>query len=213
MNEKKITALKQQKRNPKRINVYLDGKFAFGLDKFVAAWLTIGDQLDGSRIQELQDQDSVEAAYQKGLQFISYRPRSIQETRKRLNKKGIDQAIIEEVINRLIEKKFLNDHEFADLWVENRMAFKPRSRYMLRGELIQKGISDAVIETVLAEVDDSALAYQAAKKKAHRFARYEWEEFRKKLGAFLGRRGFPYSTSEEACQKVWAELQSETQNA
>jgi hypothetical protein len=51
---REVTALKAQKKNPNRINVYLDGEFAFGLARIVAAWLTIGQHLSEVDIDRLK---------------------------------------------------------------------------------------------------------------------------------------------------------------
>ena len=59
---KKITALEAQKKNPNRVNVHLDGEFAFGLARITAAWLKIGDVLTDERIAQLQNEDAREAA-------------------------------------------------------------------------------------------------------------------------------------------------------
>ena len=64
---KKVTALKLQKRNKNRVNVYLDGEFAFGLARIVAAWLSTGQELTEEKIAELQAQDNVEVALQTWL--------------------------------------------------------------------------------------------------------------------------------------------------
>ena len=57
---RKVTALKKQKRNAQRINVYLDGEFAFGLSRYAAAWLQVGQELSPEKIQELQEVDAQE---------------------------------------------------------------------------------------------------------------------------------------------------------
>ncbi len=98
---KKITALEVQKRNPNRVNVHLDGEYAFGLARIVAAWLKVGDTLDDARIQKMQVEDSRERALQQALLFLSYRVRSEAEIRKNLKKHEIPEGIIEETISRL----------------------------------------------------------------------------------------------------------------
>ena len=82
----KITALKRQKRNPNRVNIYLDGKFAFGLSRIVAGWLEVGQELDDEKISSLQVEDELEVAYQRALKFISHRIRTENEIRRNLNK-------------------------------------------------------------------------------------------------------------------------------
>jgi len=73
---KKITALVIQKRNPNRVNLYLDGEYAFGVARIVAAWLRVGAELDEKKIEKLQVEDARERALQQAMLFLSYRARS-----------------------------------------------------------------------------------------------------------------------------------------
>jgi regulatory protein len=76
-------------------------------------------------------------------------------------------------------------------------------------ELRRKGLSDGIIQSVLDEsVDDEALAFESARKQARRYAGLEWPEFRQKLGSFLARRGFSYSTIAPVVSEVWKEIQT-----
>jgi regulatory protein len=202
-----ISAIEPQKKNPQRVNVYLDGEFAFGLARIVAAWLKVGQELDETKIAALQDEDEGEAVYQKALHFLSYRPRSSDEVRRNLTKREIAEPLVEATVARLRQAGLLNDAAFAQAWVENRGAFRPRSKAALRMELRRKGVDEEVIGSVLDEqVDEEALARQAAGKYARRLAGLEWPEFRQKLGGFLARRGFSYATTAPIVSEVWKEL-------
>jgi len=202
-----ISAIEPQKKNPQRVNIYLDGEFAFGLAAIVAVWLKVGQQLDEAKIERLQSEDELEAVYQKALHFLSYRPRSSTEVRQNLTKRDIPEPLVEATIARLREGGLLNDAAFAQAWVENRSAFRPRSKSALRVELRRKGLDDEVIGSVLEEqVDEEALARQAARKYARRLAGLEWPDFRQKLGGFLARRGFSYATAAPVVSEVWKEL-------
>ncbi len=206
--ERKITALKVQKRNPNRVNVYLDGEFAFGLSRIVAAWLQVGQVLSPEKIQSLQQEETREAAYQRALHFLSFRPRSENEVRQKLLDKGFDPRVVEETIARLKTERLLGDAEFAQLWTENRSTFRPRSRRLLRYELRQKGVSDDYIEEALkTAADESELAYEAGSRYAHRLAGLQADVFRKRLMAFLARRGFSYGTIAPVVQRISSEMQ------
>lgn len=205
---RKITALKLQKRNKNRVNVYLDGEYAFGLTKIVAAWLQVGQELTEEKINQLQDQDQIEVTLQSAIHFVSYRPRSVNEVRKNLKKKNIEEEIIDEVIERLIRGGLVNDRDFAQLWVENRSEFRPRGRRALRRELRQKGIEDEVIESAIADLDEDDLAYKAAKKQDRKYKHLEWQDYRKKMYGFLARRGFNYGIITSIVSKTWDELTS-----
>lgn len=202
---KKITALEAQKRNPNRVNVYLDGEFAFGVARIVAAWLKVGDTLDDAKIEKMQAEDAQERAIQQVLLFLSYRARSESEIRKNLRKHEIPEGVIEETIARLRQDGLANDDQFARAWVENRAVFRPRSRRMMAMELRQKGLDEEIASAALEEVDDEALAYEAAQKKSTRFKELEWQDFRKKLSEFLARRGFSYAVIAPVVTKVWNE--------
>jgi len=204
----KISEIKPQKNNPGRVNIYLDGEFAFGLSHITAAWLKVGQELNAEKIALLQAEDANEMAYQKALHYLSYRPRSSLEVRQNLTKRDISEPLIEETVNRLQRAGLVNDQEFARAWVENRNTFHPRGRSALRMELRSKGLSDEVIQTVLDEqVDEEALAYEAARKYARRLASLGWPVFRQKLSGFLARRGFSFTNLSQIVSEVWKETQ------
>ena len=83
--------------------------------------------------------------------FLTVRPRSVAETRRRLNRLGYPAGIVDIVIERLIEMGYLDDEAFAVAWVESRDRARPRGEAALRRELSVKGIDREVIASVLAE--------------------------------------------------------------
>jgi regulatory protein len=206
---KKITAIQAQKRNPKRVNIYLDGEFAFGLTRIVAAWLQVGQTLNEEKIAKLQSEEARERAVQQAMLFLSYRARSEKEIRQNLSKHEIPDAVIEDTLERLRRNGFADDKKFAKAWVENRNTFRPRGRRALTLELRQKGIADSIVESVLEDLDEEALAYEAGQKKVRKLRAQEWSDFRKKLSAFLARRGFSYSVIAPIVSRLWYETHTE----
>lgn len=208
--ERKITALKVQRRNPNRVNVYLDGEFAFGLSRIVAAWLRVGQTLSEEKIRSLQEEETREVAYQRSMHYLSFRPRSEAEVRRKLLEKGFNQPLVEEIIDRLKAERWLGDAQFARLWTENRTIFRPRSRRLLRYELRQKGVSEDHIEEALNPLaEESELAYQAGIRYARKLTNLQPDVFRKRLMAFLARRGFSYGTIAPVVRRICAEREIE----
>lgn len=210
---RKITAIEAQKKRSNRVNIYLDGEFAFGLERITAAWLKVGQELEEKKIEQLQTEDARERALQQALLFLSYRARSESEIRKNLQKHEIPEAVIEETIERLRKDGLANDDQFARAWVENRSTFRPRSRRMMALELRQKGLDDESAKSALEGVDDEALAYETASKRATRLKGLEWSEFRTKLSGFLARRGFSYSVIAPVVTRIWNEAHAEEQHS
>jgi regulatory protein len=206
--EREITAIKAQKRNPQRVNIYLDGEFAFGLSRFVAGWLEPGRKLSEADIKKLQEQDTFEVAFQKALQFISHRPRSVDETRKRLSKKGFSDEVVESTLQNLLDKHYLDDLDFARQWIENRNEFRPRGDRLLAYELRLKGVADKEITQALDKFsgDENDLAYKAGIKKAKKCRQETRLNFQKKVGGFLSRRGFHYGIVKPTVERLWEEF-------
>jgi regulatory protein len=211
--DQEITALKAQKKNPNRISVFLDGEYAFGLARIVAAWLRIGQRLSEAEINRLKQQDTMEVAYLKSLHFLGYRSRSEAEIQRKLSEQGYEENVVNDTIKRLKENGFLGDEQFARDWVENRSTFRPRSKRVLAMELRQKGVDEEAIQRALDETgDEDKLAYQTAIKYAHRLASADWETFRKRLGAYMMRRGFSYGTIAPILRQVWDETHSSSES-
>ena len=202
---KKITAIEVQKNNPNRVNIYLDGEFAFGLAHIVAAWLKVGQELGEEKIEKLKVEEWREKAYQQAMLFLSYRARSESEIRKNLRKHEIPDSIVEETLERLRQANLANDNQFAQAWVENRNTFRPRSKRALTVELKQKGLTEAAVKSAIEAVDEESLAYQAGTKRSGRYENLEWPEFRKKLSEFLARRGFSYDIVAPVVSRIWNE--------
>ena len=205
-----VTLLERQKRNKERVNVYLDGEFAFGLHELDAARLRKGQHLSESEVAELKSQDAIQQATEYGVKLLSYRPRSAHEIRQKLLQRPTDPAVIEAAMERLTRLGYVDDHAFGRFWIENRTAFKPLGARALRYELRQKGLDQAVIDGLVQEiVDEDDAAYQAARKRLATYRRSTPQQFIQKMGAFLQRRGFGYGTSRQAIQRLIDEIAEE----
>ena len=208
-----ITELKPQRKRKDRISVYLDGEYAFGLKDIVAARLHIGQELNEEEVAELKDFDSLEEAYHRSLNFISYRPRSTAEVKRNLRQKMVPDDVVEQVAARLTRVGFLNDLEFAEYWIGQRERFKPRSPQMLRHELCQKGIASHIIDEVLQFVDADESARRLAVQRMRRYEHLPEDEFKQKLMGYLQRRGFGYRIIEPIVKDLWQEKEHVTSDS
>jgi regulatory protein len=208
MVDREITGIQVQKRNPDRVNIDLDGEYAFGLSRIVAAWLYTGQRLTEEKINALCNEDGIEVAYQKALNLLSRKQRTSHEIQQKLVEKGYSSSQVEEVLIKLQHAGLIEDQKYAQMWVENRNSFHPRSQRLIRLELHHKGIANDEIEKALAgSAEDTELATQAALQQIRKYERLDWESFRKKLSAFLLRRGFSYGTVAPVVRSIWESAQ------
>ena len=151
-----------------------------------------------------------ETAYEKLLnaafRFVSFRPRSEKELRGFLAKKlkawnTYAPTMVDTVIARMVEYGHVDDAKFAQWWVEQRMAFRPKGVRLLVLELRKKGISKEVAESVLTlpkgdlePYNELESAKKAVERKIALWSRLSPKERITKLSGFLGRRGFSSAT-------------------
>ena len=197
----KITELKQGVKNPNRVNVFVDGKYEFSLDvtQVVDFKIKVGMEISPEQLLEFKKASEFGKLYQRALEWVLVRPRSIKETSdylyKKIYEKKLDKEYINRIIDRLVEKKYLNDFEFAKWYVENRFVKKGVSLKRLRMELMKKGVAAEIIDEVLDSSernDEEEILKIIAKKRA----KYDDE----KLTAYLCRQGFPYQLVNELVQ-------------
>ncbi len=203
-----ITRLQVQAKNKQRVNVYLDDEYAFSLAMLIALPLRRGQYLSDTEIAELRRADAEQKAYDRALEFLSYRARSRAEMERYLTDKGAEEDVVASVVDRLRAAGLLDDAAFARTWVENRETFQPSGARKLRYELRRKGIDPEVITEVVDGVDEVGNAYRAARVRARQLASLEREAFRRKLGGFLARRGFDYDVVQEVVNRLWRETRN-----
>jgi regulatory protein len=205
---KRVTAIGEGKRRKRRVNIFLDEKFAFSLEAEVAVKenLKVGQELSEGDIEALAGAELSQRCYEAALRLLDYRPRSESELKERLRRRGFGEDNVATAIARLREQGLVDDLAFAQFWKENRQSFSPRSQWLTRHELKQKGVANEVIERVVADVDDEGSAYQAAIARARSLPVTDYQSFRRRLGEYLKRRGFGYGVINNTVKKVWEEV-------
>ena len=207
-----ITAIEKQRRR-RRANVYLDGRFTFSLSLglLTEAGLHEGDALTPQQVDSLRQADVRHQAHEAALRLLAYRPRSEAEIRQRLARRGLPPQVVQETIARLRDQGLLSDAAFARFWVETRDQSSPRGRRLLWQELAAKGIERETIRQAIAPVAEEDAALRAAQKKARHLQGQDYPVFRRRLGDFLLRRGFPYPTVRTIVERLWLERQQDSE--
>ncbi len=202
-----ITAITHQRGRSLRVNVFIDGVFGFGLGAEAAAraGLKVGQALSPAQIEDIARTDSAQRCYEAALRFLSYRPRSGKEVGDRLRRRGFPPETVEGVMGRLRDKGLLDDGAFARFWRESREAFRPRSRRLMEQELRWKGVDAPTAQGALEGVDEEENALRAGEKKARSLASLDRQDFRRKLGDHLRRRGFSWEVIRHTVERLWAQ--------
>lgn len=200
-----VTRLVLQQKNHQRVNVYLDGVYAFALPDTEAARLKVGQHLDDDDISRLRHVDDEARAFDRAARLLASRPRSQAEIETHLRQAEFSPETIAAAIVRLQEQGYVDDAAFVQWWIDNRSRFNPRGQAALRHELLQKGIQRRLIDEALAPLDAAEQALAAARPRAERWRLLPQPEFYKKMVGFLQRRGFDYATAGAVAGRLWQE--------
>ncbi|MBC2713887.1 MAG: hypothetical protein HF978_01100 [Desulfobacteraceae bacterium] len=168
-----------------------------------AEGLKQSDHLSRNKIEKLKQADEQDTAYSRAMFYLKFRPRSRMEIKQYLKGKKFSPVAVASALSRLEANGYINDLDFARLWIENRLRFRPKGSYALKGELREKGINEQIINDVLMDFDETESAWAAVAPRADRLRKLEKNEFKKKLYNFLNRRGFGYSICKEICDQAW----------
>lgn len=212
-----VTKINPGVRDQNRVNVFLDGHFAFSLDvtQVIDFGVKVGQKITPERLTELQTASEFGKLYQRTLEWALTRPHSVLETknylkrrqikRRQLNRQRVrdekkplnefEDEVVELVVERLIERGFLNDQKFAEYYVENRYIRKGISQKRLRLELRQKGVEQDIIANTLEKIprpEDEEIKKIIAKK------RRKYDDFQ--LIGYLVRQGFNFQQAKEAVE-------------
>ena len=208
----KITAVDPSPRRPDWWHISIDDAYAFSLDgaTVIAEALAPDRELSAADVERLRALAEESRLMEAALSFLTVRPRSRAEVRRRLSQPRRNRAappaeVVDRVLERLAEKHLLDDREFADYWVEQRERFSPRSSYALAQELRQRGVDRETSDAVVDAERDSQRALDAARTRLRALAGADYQTFRAKLTAFLQRRGFSYSIARETVRALWEE--------
>jgi len=209
MDTYKITGLKQGVKNPDRVNVYVNSKFAFSLDvaQVVDFGIKIGLEIFAEQVEEFKKASEFGKLYQRALEWVLVRPRSKKELYdylyKKVFEKKLDKNYIGGVIEKLEDKNYINDAKFAEYYVENRFVKKGISAKRLKMELMKKGVAKEIIEEVLK---DSGRDETEEIKKVIAKKRNKYDD--EKLTQYLCRQGFQYDLVREMIQSSGMDSQS-----
>jgi regulatory protein len=206
-----ITCLERQKHIKERLSVYVDGEYAFSVCDDIAIEYGIAVGADVTRIdlEQMMADDENKRALSCAFKHISVSEKSEKQVRDHLTKKGFSQGAISKALSRLKELSYVDDLSLAQSFVEHS---RSSGIHALRYKLIQKGIPKDIIDSVLLTLtDDGQLekAISIIKIQLPRYSKYDEFEKKKRLNAFLLRKGFSWEIAEQAIDRALSEGEEE----
>lgn len=203
-----ITAIEPQKKIKDRLNLFINGQFAAGVNQLTALEhnLQVGKNLAQKDLANIILKEEITKLTDKVLRFLAIRPRSEKEVvdflvgkiAKKQNVKFTEarnSLLIAPIIVKLKKYQYLSDRQFAKWWVSSRERSNPKGALVLKAELTKKGIAKDIIDSVLADLPNQVnTAKKLIQKKIKLWQKLSPFEYKRKIYQHLASRGFDYQT-------------------
>ncbi|HRX43893.1 MAG TPA: RecX family transcriptional regulator [Candidatus Dojkabacteria bacterium] len=211
----RVSKIEYQKKDPNRVNLYIDEQFFCGisLDTLASENLYEGLDIDQEVIDRILERDLKSRFLIRVTEYLSRSPKTEFQVFKYLKelrykkreswfKEDVDidwEKLFNEIVNKLKEYKYIDDREFAKSFVSSRLRNKPRGKSVLISELISKGVSKDIAQEVCNEniTDELDLIRKTFEKK---YRNQTFDISNQKMIAYLFRKGFSWDLIEQFSQ-------------
>lgn len=202
-----ITNLKTEKKYAGKICVYVNGEFwkCISKDLVVSLGLHKDMEIHKEEFENIELLDEKTRALNNSFRLLSFRSRSVKEVRERLNKQGFSETVVDMAIDELEQRGYLNDKDFARMWISERISSRKYGKNWIKGELLTKGVDRSIIDAELlcySEQAERDCARFLARKK---YSKSAYGDKNKQLGSlyqYLAQRGFNNSISIEVVREI-----------
>ncbi|MDP6613412.1 MAG: RecX family transcriptional regulator [Candidatus Marinimicrobia bacterium] len=194
----KIVSISSQKRRKDRYTVQFDTGDVFGLseDVFISSQLRVGQVITWTELEAIKLQEGIARIRHSALHLLSYRIRSKAELSQRLLQKKFGVNQVASVIDELEKKGYLNDREFAAVFVRDRVKNKKLGPVAVRNEIVRHQISPKILEETMEDIyqefPQEVLISSIIEKRSNTIKDKTVKE-RKRLIDHLKRKGYLWS--------------------
>jgi regulatory protein len=198
------------KKDARNVIIHFDNDevLFLSVDIFYKSGLKKNDEISDDRFSSLIKENRLFHIKQKAFRYLGRRQHSTSELRIKLKQKGYETELINQVLDDLKQKNYLDDTKFAEMFVEEKIKLKLLGEQKLRSELIKRGIKSEIISDVLrnkvSEQDKLSYAMILASKKYDtlRNRNVDKDVIKRKLFTFLNSRGYNYDVIKEVCDEL-----------
>lgn len=202
-----ITSIKAQKRNSNRVNLYIDDEYAFScsLEIIYKNNLKKGQAVNKEMLSKIVFEDNYLKCKSYAFKSLERNSKTEKQMYNKLLDKGYDDEVIEKVILLLKDYNLINDDRYVEMYIKEKI--NNQGRYKIKYSLINKGISQELIDEKLEYIDNEVefnVALKLAEKRYNILSKSEKDSMKlyKKTGQYLIRRGYSYDLVKEVLGKV-----------
>ncbi|WP_026886128.1 recombination regulator RecX [Clostridium beijerinckii] len=205
----KITKIELQKRNKERVNLFLDGEYAFSISAELVykESLKVNSEIDSEKLKILAESENFMRCKESALRIIERTYKTEKEVRDKLRLKEYDEISINKAIEFLEEYNFINDSNYAKIFIRDKL--RTMGSQKIKYTLLRKGVCKEIINEELLSLDtdnEKNIAFDIAQKKYNLIKKKETDTYKisGKLYRHLMSKGYNTDVTSEVIKKVMA---------
>ncbi len=192
----RVAQIRAWPQDPSVAVVHVEGAGTYRLRAETAARLGLreGADVDRALLARVATAASIREGTLAALRLLQRRLRSRAELNAGLRRRGLSPPQVTAILSDLERAGWIDDRRFARLWIEDRMAVRPRGTRALRAELRGRGVAPDIIEAALGGLippeREDGVALDQARRRVERLRNLPPDVARRRLVGWLQRRGF-----------------------
>ena len=204
---KKITSIEVQKNNNERVSVFIDNKFAFGLDMSIYLKYNLKKDLEIEEnfIEIVLKEEEINKAFNYAINLLSRKDRTKKEIESKLIEKGYDKGVIASILDKLKEYNYINDEIYCEKYINDKVKFSKYGKNRIKANLYAKGVDKDIISQKIIEIDSNLeynRAFELAQKKLASLQKYDKIKIKSKLSYHLISKGFDYDVVNKVIREL-----------
>lgn len=205
----KITKIEIQKRNKERVNLFLDGEYAFSISAELVykESLKVNSEINPEKLRTLAESENFMRCKESALRIIEKTYKTEKEVRDKLRIKEYDESSIDKAIEFLKEYNFINDGNYTKIFIKDKL--RSMGSQKIKYTLLRKGICKEIIDEELLNLDkenEKDVAFDIAQKKYNLIKNKETDTYKisGKLYRYLISKGYNTEITSQIIKKVMA---------
>ncbi|MBU3111857.1 recombination regulator RecX [Clostridium lacusfryxellense] len=202
-----ITKIEFQKKNKRRVNIFMDDEYAFACDAELVYIhnITKGRVMDKESLENIVNEDNYIKGKTCALHFLERSHKSTKQVVDKLAMKEYDEKTIDRVIRFLNDYDFIDDKKFVDMFINEKInsAGKNKIKFDLLKKLIPKELVQEGLSTITNE-QQLEVALKLGQKKNDTLSKSERDvnKIHKKLSDYLLRSGYDYDIIKQVLNEI-----------
>ena len=199
-----ITKIEVQQNHKNYFNLYSEEDvylFSITEETLLHFGISKNKEFSDEELESIHLYDQKMRCVYQAYRYLTRRPHLNAELKRKLSAKKFSNLIIEQTLEYLNKKKYMDDDAFIKMFVQEQINLKKNGPLIIKKKLLEKGARTTVIDPILSEDYTEEMQIKNAKKlfqsKIKTIDQDDEKKIKEKMFRFLQQKGFAWMIIEQ----------------